>query len=235
MYVVTGRRGILSLFKFFLVNSQGTQGSVELRAINVHALWVKNPSRQSVWFFGPMLIRIGADPPCSPFLVRGRFVQGTGLTLFSLCWLSFSVFAVVLDTTVLWKEIIQRHGGVITDTLSVSCLAKITDGFTQGHIVQVVKEVLTERRIRQQPSKPLTALEFIASLTSMNPVYQEEEDSFKVNAAPVSSTKACHTQHLLPLPFMHLDSAISSEIWKCEIWGPQYLLALAIKYVSSKS
>uniref|UniRef100_A0A8C0AES6 IQ motif containing with AAA domain 1 n=1 Tax=Bos mutus grunniens TaxID=30521 RepID=A0A8C0AES6_BOSMU len=80
---------------------------------------------------------------------------------------------------VLWKEIIQRHGGVITDTLSVSCLAKITDGFTQGHIVQVVKEVLTERRIRQQSHKPLTALEFIASLTSMNPVYQEEEDSFK--------------------------------------------------------
>ncbi|KAB0385180.1 hypothetical protein FD755_000136 [Muntiacus reevesi] len=80
---------------------------------------------------------------------------------------------------VLWKEIIQRHGGVITDTLSVSCLAKITDGFTQGHIVRVVKEVLTERRIRQQPNKPLTALEFIASLTSMNPVYQEEEDSFK--------------------------------------------------------
>uniref|UniRef100_A0A8C6CQ65 IQ motif containing with AAA domain 1 n=1 Tax=Moschus moschiferus TaxID=68415 RepID=A0A8C6CQ65_MOSMO len=80
---------------------------------------------------------------------------------------------------VLWKEIIQRHGGLITDTLNVSCLAKITDGFTQGHIVQVVKEVLTERRIRQQSHKPLTALEFISSLTSMNPVYQEEEDSFK--------------------------------------------------------
>ncbi|XP_029081525.1 dynein regulatory complex protein 11 [Monodon monoceros] len=80
---------------------------------------------------------------------------------------------------VLWKEIIQRHGGVITGALSVSCLAKITDGFTQGHIVQVVKEVLTERRIQQQSHKPLTALEFIASLTSMSPVYQEEEESFK--------------------------------------------------------
>ncbi|XP_059871447.1 dynein regulatory complex protein 11 [Delphinus delphis] len=80
---------------------------------------------------------------------------------------------------VLWKEIIQRHGGVITGALSVSCLAKITDGFTQGHIVQVVKEVLTERRIRQQSHKPLTALEFIPPLTSMSPVYQEEEESFK--------------------------------------------------------
>nr|XP_030720615.1 dynein regulatory complex protein 11 [Globicephala melas] len=80
---------------------------------------------------------------------------------------------------VLWKEIIQRHGGVITGALSVSCLAKITDGFTQGHIVQVVKEVLTERRIRQQSHKPLTALEFIPPLTSMSPIYQEEEESFK--------------------------------------------------------
>ncbi|XP_059961897.1 dynein regulatory complex protein 11 [Mesoplodon densirostris] len=80
---------------------------------------------------------------------------------------------------VLWKEIIQRNGGVITGALSVSCLAKITDGFTQGTIVQVVKEVLTERRIRQQSQKPLTALEFIASLSSMSPVYQEEEESFK--------------------------------------------------------
>ncbi|TEA39076.1 hypothetical protein DBR06_SOUSAS1710190, partial [Sousa chinensis] len=84
-----------------------------------------------------------------------------------------------LPVCILWKEIIQRHGGVITGALSVSCLAKITDGFTQGHIVQVVKEVLTERRIRQQSHKPLTALEFIPPLTSMSPVYQEEEESFK--------------------------------------------------------
>ncbi|KAB1278760.1 Dynein regulatory complex protein 11 [Camelus dromedarius] len=76
--------------------------------------------------------------------------------------------------------IIQRNKGVITDALSVSCLAKISDGFTQGHVVQVVKEVLTERRIRQQARKPLTAVEFITALTSMSPVYQEEEESFKV-------------------------------------------------------
>nr|XP_036865630.1 dynein regulatory complex protein 11 isoform X3 [Manis javanica] len=80
---------------------------------------------------------------------------------------------------VLWKQIIQRGGGVITNALNVSCLAKVTDGFTQGHIVQVVKGVLSERRLRQQTYKPLTAVEFIAALTSMSPVYQEEENSFK--------------------------------------------------------
>ncbi|XP_075386246.1 dynein regulatory complex protein 11 [Tenrec ecaudatus] len=80
---------------------------------------------------------------------------------------------------VLWEQIIQRNGGFLTKTLNISCLAKVTDGFTQGHIVQVVKRVLTERRLKQQARKPLSAVEFITVLTSMNPVYQEEEDSFK--------------------------------------------------------
>ncbi|XP_036278035.1 dynein regulatory complex protein 11 [Pipistrellus kuhlii] len=80
---------------------------------------------------------------------------------------------------VLWQQIIQRHGGAITSALNLSCLAKVTDGFTQGHIVQVVKAVLTDRRLRQQVYKPLMATEFITALSSLDPVYQEEEDSFK--------------------------------------------------------
>ncbi|PNI70179.1 IQCA1 isoform 2 [Pan troglodytes] len=80
---------------------------------------------------------------------------------------------------VLWKQIIERNGGVLTSALNVSCLAKVTDGFTQGHIVEVVKGVLTDQRIRRQIHKPLTAVEFITAITSMNPVYKEEEESFK--------------------------------------------------------
>ncbi|KAM5228682.1 dynein regulatory complex protein 11 [Ctenodactylus gundi] len=80
---------------------------------------------------------------------------------------------------VLWKEIIQRKGGLITPALNISCLAKVTDGFTQGQIVEVVKGVLTERRIRHQSQKPLTSVEFITAMTSMSPVYKEEEESFK--------------------------------------------------------
>ncbi|XP_031224233.1 dynein regulatory complex protein 11 isoform X2 [Mastomys coucha] len=80
---------------------------------------------------------------------------------------------------VLWKQIILRNGGELTNALNISCLSKVTDGFTQGQIVQVVKEVLTERRIRQQAHKPLTAIEFITMMTNMNPVYREEEENFK--------------------------------------------------------
>ncbi|XP_017452394.2 dynein regulatory complex protein 11 isoform X1 [Rattus norvegicus] len=80
---------------------------------------------------------------------------------------------------VLWKQIILRNGGEVTNALNISCLSKVTDGFTQGQIVHVIKEVLTERRIRQQAHKPLTAIEFITMMTNMNPVYREEEESFK--------------------------------------------------------
>ncbi|KAM4836385.1 dynein regulatory complex protein 11 isoform 2-T2 [Thomomys bottae] len=80
---------------------------------------------------------------------------------------------------VLWKKIIQQQRGVLNNGLNISCLAKVTDGFTQGHIVEVVKTVLTDRRIRQQGRKPLTAVEFITAMASMSPVYREEEESFK--------------------------------------------------------
>ncbi|XP_045150321.1 dynein regulatory complex protein 11 [Echinops telfairi] len=95
------------------------------------------------------------------------------------CWNSGVWLALALVAAVLWEQIIQRHGGFLTKTLNISCLAKVTDGFTQGHIVQVVKRVLTERRLRQQARRPLSAVEFITVLTGMDPVYKEEEDSFK--------------------------------------------------------
>uniref|UniRef100_A0A8B9ZLE5 IQ motif containing with AAA domain 1 n=1 Tax=Anas platyrhynchos TaxID=8839 RepID=A0A8B9ZLE5_ANAPL len=68
---------------------------------------------------------------------------------------------------VLWKHIIQQNGGVITNLLNISCLAKVSDGFTQGHIVQVVRAVLSELRLLQMPRKPLRTAE-------------EEEETFKV-------------------------------------------------------
>lgn len=44
---------------------------------------------------------------------------------------------------------IAEHGGIITTHLDLSSLTKITDGYTQGHIVEAVKYILSERRISQ--------------------------------------------------------------------------------------
>ncbi|NWZ27381.1 DRC11 protein, partial [Asarcornis scutulata] len=79
----------------------------------------------------------------------------------------------------LWKHIIQQNGGVITNLLNISCLAKVSDGFTQGHIVQVVRAVLSELRLLQMPRKPLRTAEFMTPLARQDPVYREEEETFK--------------------------------------------------------
>ncbi|NXL50858.1 DRC11 protein, partial [Podilymbus podiceps] len=79
----------------------------------------------------------------------------------------------------LWKHIILQEGGAITNSLNISCLAKVSDGFTQGHIVQVVRTVLSELRLLQMTRKPLRTSEFMTCLARQDPVYKEEEETFK--------------------------------------------------------
>ncbi|MBN3307280.1 DRC11 protein, partial [Amia calva] len=81
---------------------------------------------------------------------------------------------------VLWRHLVRERGGQLTGAMDPSCLAKVTDGFTQGHILQAVRAVLSERRVQQLSRKPLSAQEFIAPLARLDPVYKEEEETFKV-------------------------------------------------------
>uniref|UniRef100_A0A8C4W1M3 IQ motif containing with AAA domain 1 n=1 Tax=Gopherus evgoodei TaxID=1825980 RepID=A0A8C4W1M3_9SAUR len=90
---------------------------------------------------------------------------------------------------VLWKHIILQNGGAVTKSLNISCLAKVSDGFTQGHIVYAVQTVLSERRLRQMTNKPLTAAEFLSSLARQDPVYKEEEETYKVNLRYATSAR----------------------------------------------
>ena len=50
---------------------------------------------------------------------------------------------------VLWRSLILRKGGHITETFDLSSLAKVSDGYTPGHISTVITQVITERRIQQ--------------------------------------------------------------------------------------
>ncbi|XP_053218774.1 dynein regulatory complex protein 11 [Podarcis raffonei] len=80
---------------------------------------------------------------------------------------------------VLWKHVIEQNGGVFSKNLNISCLAQVSDGYTQGHIVKAVQSVLTERRLMQLNKKPLTAAEFLVCLARQDPVYKEEEETYK--------------------------------------------------------
>ncbi|XP_028735297.1 IQ and AAA domain-containing protein 1-like [Peromyscus leucopus] len=80
---------------------------------------------------------------------------------------------------VLWKRMIENRGTHLTQSLDVSALARVSDGYTPGHILQVIQSVLTERRILQLSKKPLVASEFVSHLARLDPVYREEEESLK--------------------------------------------------------
>ncbi|NXS87342.1 DRC11 protein, partial [Erpornis zantholeuca] len=79
----------------------------------------------------------------------------------------------------LWKHCILRSGGALTRLVNLNCLARVSDGFTQGHIVDVVHTVLSELRVLQMSRKPLRTAEFVTSLARHTPVYKEEEEAFK--------------------------------------------------------
>uniref|UniRef100_A0A8C8S6J7 IQ motif containing with AAA domain 1 like n=1 Tax=Pelusios castaneus TaxID=367368 RepID=A0A8C8S6J7_9SAUR len=76
---------------------------------------------------------------------------------------------------VIWQRLIKKHGGTVTGALDISALAKVSDGYSQGHMAQAVQMVLTERRILQLPKKPLGAGEFLQLLAKADPIYSEEE------------------------------------------------------------
>merc|ERR1719494_802865 len=79
----------------------------------------------------------------------------------------------------LWARLIVKYGGRITSTMDLSSLAKITDGYTQAHLVQAITQVLTDKRIQQLSKKSLTATEFVGPLARIDPIYKEEEEAFK--------------------------------------------------------
>ncbi|XP_017375731.1 IQ and AAA domain-containing protein 1-like [Cebus imitator] len=80
---------------------------------------------------------------------------------------------------VLWKRMIEAQGIQPTQRLDISALAKVSDGYTPGHILQAIQSVLSERRFLQLSKRPLVASEFLGQLSKLDPVYREEEESLK--------------------------------------------------------
>ncbi|XP_053803709.1 dynein regulatory complex protein 11 isoform X3 [Vidua chalybeata] len=93
----------------------------------------------------------------------------------------------------LWKHYILQRGGALTRLVNLNCLAQVSDGFTQGHVVDVVHAVLTELRLLQMARKPLRTAEFVTSLARHEPVYKEEEETFQAWYAKTPLGKAWST------------------------------------------
>ncbi|KAM6168178.1 IQ and AAA domain-containing protein 1-like [Erethizon dorsatum] len=78
----------------------------------------------------------------------------------------------------LWKHLIEAWTQV-TPSLDLSTLARVSDGYTSGHILQATQAVLNNRRLLQVCRRPLESSEFLEQLVKLDPVYCEEEESLK--------------------------------------------------------
>ncbi|XP_015282192.1 PREDICTED: IQ and AAA domain-containing protein 1-like [Gekko japonicus] len=85
---------------------------------------------------------------------------------------------------VTWQRLIVKQGGALAGSLDLSALAKVSDGYSQGSLVEAVQAVLSERRLLQLPKRPLVAGEFLQMLARSEPIYPEEEEMLKVPAWP---------------------------------------------------
>lgn len=81
---------------------------------------------------------------------------------------------------VLWKRMLEAQGVQVTQSLDISALAKVSEGYTAGHILKAIQSVLTEQRLLQLAKRPLVASEFLGHLAKLEPVYKEEEESLRV-------------------------------------------------------
>lgn len=62
--------------------------------------------------------------------------------------------------------------------IDVSSITKVSEGYTAGMIEQVVFTTMTDRRLENIERKPLVGKEFIPTLSTIDPIFKEEEDAF---------------------------------------------------------
>uniref|UniRef100_A0A3Q2DG02 ATPase AAA-type core domain-containing protein n=1 Tax=Cyprinodon variegatus TaxID=28743 RepID=A0A3Q2DG02_CYPVA len=81
-------------------------------------------------------------------------------------------------TSVLWKKLIEKQGGKIK-AVDLSNLTRLTDGYTPGHMVQVINSLVSEVHIQELEKRSFIADDFIPPLSKLEPVFQKEEEAIK--------------------------------------------------------
>ena len=74
----------------------------------------------------------------------------------------------------LYEGVVFKYGARLHHDFDISTLSHISAGYTPGAIQNVVRIILTPRRISRLQEKPLQVSEFIAHLAKYEPVHDEE-------------------------------------------------------------
>ncbi|EEB19297.1 conserved hypothetical protein [Pediculus humanus corporis] len=77
----------------------------------------------------------------------------------------------------IYMELFFNYSGV-SRQFDVGAMAKLSDGYTVGSIIESVKEVMSCKRVLQLVVQPLTHYEIINALSKRQPIYKEEEEAF---------------------------------------------------------
>ena len=82
---------------------------------------------------------------CSPLLLDAE-VKGLCGTYQRILMVPRPDYA---SRVILWRSMILKNRGCLTEALDLSSLAKITDGYTAGHISTIATSILSEYRVQQ--------------------------------------------------------------------------------------
>jgi len=96
-------------------------------------------------------------------------------------WVSFPEYG---SRVVLWTRFMeaaaQKHGASLDPTkISISTLARVSDGYSAGSIKQTVDRVLTARRVQQIKNRPLKVQEFVGPLSRTAYCWPEDYQQFR--------------------------------------------------------
>lgn len=75
----------------------------------------------------------------------------------------------------LWQEALKRQGVPRPPADDVQTLARISEHYSSGSIIRVVRKTLTQRRVERLERKPLTANELIGPLAKETPIYAADD------------------------------------------------------------
>jgi len=78
----------------------------------------------------------------------------------------------------LWPALVKRHGGGdLAHEFELSTLAHISEGYTPGIMANIIRSLLTKRRIEKLPRFPLTCREVLNVMAKFDKVTMEEESA----------------------------------------------------------
>ncbi|KAF2362647.1 ATPase AAA-type core [Trinorchestia longiramus] len=77
----------------------------------------------------------------------------------------------------LWVHQLQLHGAQISPALDISCLARISDGFTARQLCYVTRQVVSLKKKIATEKSAVLIQDFIPYLAKQEPLYREEEEA----------------------------------------------------------